>query len=137
MNFIDPKHKEFYENTLKQIEEFRRTDVYYRSFVYTLGMNQVTRRHINEIFDILRGEINVDALSKSWQTGISRKVTELAFNLWNDCQYESSEAIEKNNISGNYHVSHIFSCAYAPYFYEAIKLRFPEYTKSNENEEDM
>ena len=133
MNFIDQKHKEFYENTLKQIEEFRKTDVYYRSFIYTLGINPITRKHINEIFDLLRGEIHKDSLGKSWQTGISKKVTELAFNLWNDNLSEKQE----NQVSAEYSVSHLFGCAYAPYFYEAVKLRFPEYIKENETEEDM
>ena len=137
MNFIDQKHKEFYDNTLKQIEEYRRTDVYYRSFVYTLGINQVTRKHVNEIFDVLRGEINVEALNKSWQTAISKKVTELAFHFWNDFQYASQEDMENHKIASDYQVSHMFGCSYAPYFYEAVKLRFPEYTKSAENEEDM
>ena len=142
MDFIDQKHKEFYENLLKQIEEFRKTDAYYRSFIYTLGISQVTREHFSEIFDISKKEINIDSLSANWQTATSKKVTELAFNLWNDFKYESSEDIEKNRISSDYHVSNIFSCSYAPYFYEAVKLRFPEYTKienetENQNEEDM
>ena len=137
MNFKDKKHKEFYETTLKQMEEFRKIDVYCRSFVYTLGINQITRKHINEIFDVLRGEINIDSLTKNWQTGTSKKVTELAFNLWNDFKYESSEDMEKNRISSDYMVSNIFCCSYAPYFYEAVKLRFPEYTKTEDMEEDM
>lgn len=138
MNFIDKKHREFYENFLKQIEEFRKTNVYDRSFMYTLGISQVTRRHVNEIFDIARDEINIDSLNKNWQTGKSKKVTELAFNLWNDFKYESQEDVEKNKISSDYNVSNIFSCSYAPYFYEAIKLRFPEYTQTPEtDEEDM
>ena len=35
----------------------------------------------------------------------------------------------KKNLSANYNVSEIFSCSYAPYFYEAIRIRFPEYTR--------
>lgn len=129
MNFKDNKHKEFYENTLKQIEEIRKIDVYYRSFIYTLGICEITRKHVNEIFDMAGQEIKMDALNKNWQTGNSKKVTELSFNLWNDFAGDS----EKMNCQ----VSHIFSCSYAPYFYEAIKLRFPEYAKSIEGEEDM
>lgn len=133
MNFINQKHKEFYENTLKQVEEFRKTDEYHHAFIYTLGINQVTRRHVNEIFDLLRGEINVNSLSKNWQTGISKKVTELAFNLWNGFPYENFEG----NCVSDFYVSNLFNCSYAPYFYEAIKLRFPEYMKNSQDQEDM
>lgn len=129
MYFKDNKHKEFYENTLKQIEEIRKIDVYYRSFIYTLGICEITRKHVNEIFDMAGQEIKLDALDKNWQTGSSKKATELAFNLWNDFAGDG----EKTNSQ----VSHIFGCSYAPYFYEAIKLRFPEYAKSIESEEDM
>ncbi len=137
MYFRDKKHKEFYENILRQIEEYRKADVYDRSFIYTLGICPVTRKHVNEIFDLSREEINIDSLNKNWQTGTSKKVTALALNLRNDFKYENSEDMEKAKISSDYHVSNIFSCSYAPYFYEAIKLRFPEYTQSSQDEEDM
>ncbi len=129
MYFKDNKHKEFYENTIKQIEEIRKIDGYYRSFIYTLGICEITRKHVNEIFDMASQEIKPDALVKNWQTGSSKKVTELSFNLWNDFAGDDEKA--------NCQVSHIFSCSYAPYFYEAIKLRFPEYAKTIEGEEDM
>ncbi len=137
MNFKDKKHKEFYEMMLNQIEEPKKSDAYYRSFFYTLGICPITRKRVNEIFDLPREEIRIDCLNKNWQTGKSKKVTQLAFNLWNDYKYEKNEDTEKNKISTDYTVSNIFGCTYAPYFYEAIKLRFPEYTKLNEEEEDM
>lgn len=133
MYFKDKKHKDFYEDTLKQIEEIQKSDVYYRSLIYTLGISQVTRKHMHEIFDLVGQEIHVDSIGKNWQTSNSKKVTELAFNLWNDFSGQNAEDSEK----GNCQVSHIFGCSYAPYFYEAIKLRFPEYTKTAEKEEDM
>jgi hypothetical protein len=42
--------------------------------------------------------------------------------------YDSQEDYEENKISYRYGVDEIFCCGYAPYFYEAIKLRYPEYT---------
>ena len=86
-------------------------------------------KNFDDIFNLKRGEINIDALQGKYQTGTSEKVTRLAFNLWNGCNYDREQDIENKNLSANYNVSEIFSCSYAPYFYEAIKIRFPEYTR--------
>ena len=61
----------------------------------------------------------------------------MAFSLWNDFSYESKEDFQKENVSKNYNVSEIFCCGYAPYFYEAIKLRYPEYTKEKNFEREL
>ena len=58
-----------------------------------------------------------------------KKVTRLAFSLWNVCNFDREQDIENKNLSANYNVSEIFSCSYAPYFYEAIRIRYPEYTR--------
>ena len=39
--------------------------------------------------------------------------------------------------SSEYNPSNIFCCSYAPYFYEGIKLRFPEYTRTLQNENEL
>lgn len=65
--------------------------------------------------------------------GSSVKVTRLAYSLWNRCNYDSEKDIEDGKVSIYYNPSEIFCCGYAPYFYEAIKLRYPEYTSTNTN----
>ena len=109
--------------------QLRKTDVYYKSIIYALGMCETTRKNFDDIFNLKRGEINIDALQGKYQTGTSEKVTRLAFSLWNGCNYDKEQDIENKNLSANYNVSEIFSCSYAPYFYEAIKIRYPEYTR--------
>lgn len=61
------------------------------------------------------------------QTGTSKKVTRLAFNLFNGAVCDSDEDFENNRVSPYYAVDEIFCCGLAPYFYQAIKLRYPEY----------
>ena len=61
----------------------------------------------------------------------------MAFNLWNSCNYDSEKDVETNEISSNYNVSEIFSCIYAPYFYEEIKIRYPEYTKEQNHDMEL
>lgn len=115
------------------INEMKKSDVYHMAVAYLLALDTVTRQHISDIFDYDEDCIKPDALEKPWQTGTSRKTTRLAFNLWNGCCYDGetytdSEGYTADLPSGNYSVADIFSCSYAPYYWQAIKIRFPEYT---------
>ena len=129
MKFASKEHQKFWLEKFDEMIQLRKTDVYYKSIIYALGMCETTRKNFDDIFNLKRGEINIDALQGKYQTGTSEKVTRLAFSLWNGCNYDREQDIENKNLSANYNVSEIFSCDYAPYFYEAIKIRFPEYTR--------
>lgn len=131
MKFIDKDHKNFYK---EKISEYGNVDCYYKALIYTLGICETTRKHFKEIFGNRR-EINFDSLQSAWQTGTSEKVTRMAFNLWNSSSmFDSEKECEQGKISKEYSPSEIFCCSYAPYFYEGIKLRYPEYTRENINE---
>ena len=132
--FIDRKHKQFYEQKLKEIGK---SDVYRKALVYTLAMCETTREHFADIFNLKDGEININSLQAPYQTSSSEKVTRMAFSLWNRCNYDSEEDIENHKPSIYYNPSEIFCCGYAPYFYEAIKLRYPEYTQYNNTIADV
>ena len=129
MKFASKEHQKFWLEKFDEMIQLRKTDVYYKSIIYTLGMCETTRKNFDDIFNLKSGEINIDALQGKYQTGTSKKVTRLAFSLWNGCNFDREQDIENKNLSANYNVSEIFSCSYAPYFYEAIKIRFPEYTR--------
>lgn len=102
MKFIDNKHRKFWNEKLKILEQKGKTDVYYKSLVYTLGICETTRQNFNDIFNIKTGEINIDSLQGAYQTGASEKVTRMAFSLWNNCNYDSEKDIENNNVSKDY-----------------------------------
>ena len=125
MRFIDNKHKKFYKKTLNKIGK---SDVYRRALIYTLAMCPVTREHFNDIFDLEEGLININSLQAAYQTSTSLKVTRAAFSLWNSCNYDSEQDLENDKVSEYYNISNIFCSSYAPYIYEAIKIRYPEYT---------
>lgn len=133
MKFIDEYHKKFYNEKL-QMSEIK--DNYTKSLIYLLALNSDTRSHFNEIFDIEEREVNRDVINRAWQTSGSEKVTRLALNLWNGTINDDEN---EKNISGDYSVTNLFCCSYASYFFEAIKLKYPEYTMENliEQEEDM
>ncbi len=129
MKFIDNEHKMFYEKKLEELQQLGRTDCYYRAITYTLAMCQTTRTHFKDIFNIEKGEINMDALQRPYQTSTSLKVTRAGFSLWNSsCVYDSEADATNDKISRYYNISDIFCSSYAPYIYQAIRIRYPEYT---------
>ena len=125
MKFIELEHKKFYEQKLKEIGS---NDIYRKTIIYTLGICETTREHFNDIFNLRDGLINRNSLQAPYQTGTSMKVTRMAFSLWNSNSYDSDEDKENGQVSTYYNPTEIFSCSYAPYFWEAIKIRFPKYT---------
>lgn len=127
MKFIDKEHEEFYKEKLNEIGQ---EDVYRKALVYTLGICETTRENFTDIFNIKEGLINRDSLQRAYQTSTSMKVTRLSFSLWNSNSYDSDEDLKNGIISTHYNPSDIFCCSYASYFYEAIKIRYPEYTGS-------
>lgn len=129
MKFIDQEHKQFYEHAKEKFAA--RWDVYYDSFFYVIGVNSDTRNHIKDLFNFEDPGIKIEGLHTGFQTSASAKVTRLAFNLWNGTVYDSPEDSEQGKVSVYYAVDNIFCCGYAPYFWEGIKLRYPEFFKSN------
>ena len=133
MEFIDDEHEKFWEEKNLVMQKYGKTDVYYKSIVYTLGICETTRSNFDKIFSIENGEINIDSINSAFQTGTSEKVTRMAFSLWNRCNYDSEKDRQKGKISEYYNPSEIFCCSYAPYFVEALKLRYPEYFRAYQN----
>lgn len=134
MKFIDNEHQKFFLEKWEEAKEQGKTDVYYEALIYTLSMCETTREHFKEIFDLNNGEVNLNSIQKGWQTSTSLKVTRMALNLWNhSIIYDSEADIENEQISSHYAPSEIFCCSYAPYFWEGIKLRYPEYINYEKN----
>lgn len=125
--FQDSEHYTFTSDKLRQLRETgHEPDAYAWSLFYTLGVCGETRRHFGDLFDMAERGIKLDGLQMGWQTGTSRKVTRLAFNLWNGCVYDSEEDAEAGRPSPYYAVDELFCCGYQPFFMEAVRLRFPE-----------
>lgn len=127
MRFRDTKHEEFY---LKHSEG----DEYWRSFIYTVGILHDTRERLDELFDFSKKCLNLDVINRGWQTSGTMQVTRLAFNLYNDGMPTTIEymqdgsrviGMEQLREAQKYSVSDIFCSPLAPYFVEAVKIRFP------------
>lgn len=131
MKFIDSEHETFYNEKIIQVPY---QDSYNRSLIYLLSMNQETRKHFNEIYNIETNEINIKSLKGAWQTGTSINICRLAFNLFNGCANDNQRY---NSMSKDYSISNLFCTSGSFYFFEAIKLRYPEYTKEKQIRNDI
>lgn len=119
--FMDKEHEAFYAQMLGRSVKH---DSYHRAFFYTMGIGRETRRNIHDLFDFTDDCIKPEGLEKSWQTGSTNRLCRLAFNLWNGWTEEGKERLSSPN--------ELFDCGYALYFMEAIRLRYPEYCRSQE-----
>lgn len=119
--FMDNEHEAFYAHMLNRTAKH---DAYHRALFYTMGVCKETRRNIHDLFDFKGDCIKPEGLEKSWQTGSTNRLCRLAFNLWNGWTEEGRDRLSSP--------SELFDCGYAPYFFEAIRLRYPEYCRSQE-----
>ncbi len=126
--FISNKHENFFYEKLAQV---RYRDEYHIALVYCLGMNADTRQHIDRIYDFKTGFVNPKCLKEGWITSENAKVIRMAFNLY--CGGAPSVDYEKRKIEEceRYLVDALFCSCYAPFFWQAIQLRYPEYANYN------
>lgn len=110
--FISDKHRLFYEENIDRVRE---KDCYHMALIYTLGMN-------------------ADCLFSGWQTSGSMKVIRMAFNLYcNSMPSIDCFTGEENKLreASLYSVEELFCCSYAPFFWQAVQIRYPEYRDYN------
>lgn len=126
--FIDDKHKAFYEKWLQ--ETHTKGDPEYMSLFYVLALNEITRTHIRDIFDFKEICIKPKGIfDNDWITGSTAKIIRFAYNMYNynictDIDHEGEHLIDT---SGCYTPAALFACSYAPYFIQALKIRYPDY----------
>lgn len=116
IRFMDKEHKAFFA---RMMAKSQKQDCYHQALFYTLGLNPDTRANVDSLFDFKMDWIMPEHFHAPWQTGGSYRVTRMAFNLWNGW---AEEGHEKSSTPDE-----MFDCGYASYFFEAVKLRYPEY----------
>ncbi len=128
VTFSGQKHKDFY---LEYLPKCRYQDVYHEALVYCLGISEDTRRNVERVYDFHSGCVKTECLQEGWITSGSARIVRLAFNLYcngtpsvSDYENDAEKAL---NESREYSVEELFCCGYAPYFWEAVKIRYPEY----------
>lgn len=137
MVFKDKKHENFYFEKLKQA---RYQDCYHKALIYILGISEDTRNHFSQIYDIKSGCVKPECLHEGWQTSGSVRVVRLAFNLYTDGTPSVENYKRKDEQIAEcreYSVSDIFCCGYALYFWQGIRLRYPEYCQKQRSLDEI
>lgn len=131
IQFKNKIHSDRYkELMLKMLHD----NVYYRSVAYLIALNDDCYRNKSSIFNIEKGRIILEGVNEGWQTSSSLRATRLMFNLWNGYCYDESD-VEGPLVSSDYTVSEIFYDSDARYYFEAVKLRYPEMFRRENLEE--
>ncbi len=137
MVFANEEHEKFY---YEKLEQARYQDCYHKALIYILGISEDTRYHFSQIYDMKSGFIKPECLHQGWQTSGSVRVVRLAFNLYTDGTPSVDDYKRKDEQireCREYSVSDIFCCGYAMYFWQGIRLRYPEYCKKQKSIEEI
>lgn len=125
--FKSKEHEKFYKTYFARC---RYKDAYHEALVYCLGISEDTRRNVDRIYDFTSGYVKTECLHEGWQTSGSLKIIRMAFNLYNNgtpSVYDYNDSEEQLEECQRYTVEDLFCCGYAPYFWQAVKIRYPEY----------
>lgn len=115
IRFCNSEHEQRFQfvcNKMKSLDE------YHLPVAYLIALDKIVYSHQNDVFDFVEDVIMLEGIYQAWQTGTTRNTTRLLYNLWNG-------HVDDNPCNSS--VSEIFCCSYAPYYYEAVKLRYPDY----------
>ena len=122
IKFIDNTHEQEYKALLQRMNASNR-DVYRKALAYLITADDECKKHIDNIYDFEECCIIPRCLNEGWQTGTSLKTCRLAFNLYNGglgwCDEDDRYLVTP---------AELFCCSLAPFYLEAVKLRYPEYT---------
>ena len=124
--FKNKQHEQFY---YEYLQKCRYRDVYHKALVYCLGIDRDTREHIDRIYDFKTGLVKPRCLQEGWQTSGSVKIVRLAFNLYCNGTPSVGDRVKKEEAlqeCRQYSVEELFCCGYARYFWEAVKVRYPD-----------
>lgn len=125
--FKSQEHKDFY---LEHLKKCRYQDEYHKALVYCLGIDRDTRSHVDRIYDFDSGCIKTECLREGWMTSGNRRIIYMAFNLYcngTPSVFDYKKKDDQIRECRSYTVEDLFCCSYARYFWEAIRLRYPEY----------
>lgn len=118
MKFKNEKHEQQYQALMAKMKS---DDAYHRSAAYLMSLANLVPA---DVFDFEKDCVRHEGLYSGWQTSSSRKATRLMFNLWNGC-YQDCAADDPNETASYYAVDEIFcNYEYAPWFFEAVRIRF-------------
>ena len=129
------KDKEHELNYCSLLQRMNKVTSNRQAVFYLLALDQICFEHCRELYDFHEDNMIPEGLDKAWHTSASRRTTRLAFNLYNGYfsdgeTYIGSDGFEEMLPSRFYTPYTFFGCEDAPYYVEALKIRFPKFWKS-------
>lgn len=82
MEFMDKQHEEAFHIFMVR-GNISIGDIERVCLMYLLAAVHETRKHMDDLYDFKNNWIKSEGLKKGWQTSGTRKLTRLAFNLYN------------------------------------------------------
>ena len=118
ITFYSALHKRLFEECCSNHYQYHSTlEAEELSVFYLLSLvEEVQKNTVVSSYDFKHRVIKPQSLEEPWQTSSTLKAIRLAFNLWNGYVQD-----DKERFSTPYEM---FDNYWAPYFVEAIKLRF-------------
>lgn len=127
ITFKNKEHENFYNEYLQKC---RYQDAYHKALVYCLGLSTDTRANAESIYCFKTGWVRTGCLNEGWQTSGSLRIVRMAYNLYcngTPSVSDTEDTDEQLQECRRYTVEDLFCCGDARYFWEAIKIRYPEY----------
>ena len=128
IKFINSEQRRFFETNVEKLGIAR--DPYRLALVYALSLTENCRKHFNKCYNTSTRRICLDVLDSDWTTGTDMKVIHLGFCLFTariPTVYSERDFENRFWEAYSYNPSELFCTSLAPYFFEAIKLRYSEY----------
>ena len=128
IKFINLEQRAFFEKKVKELGIAR--DPYRLALVYTLSLTGNCRKHFNKCYNTSTRYICLEVFNGEWITSTDMKAIRLGFCLFTariPTVYSERDFINRFWEAYSYNPSELFGCELAPYFCEAIKIRYPEY----------
>ena len=125
MIFLDAAHQAFYEQAV--VAEQADNDPSRKALFYCLGLTEETRHHISDLYNFTHHIIKDGGLWAKWQTKDTRKICNLAVNLYNG--YTGRNGLYVMDFTP----WRIFDSPLRPYMLQAVDIRF----SSDESTQEM
>ena len=128
IKFINLEQRAFFEKKVKELGIA--CDPYRLALVYTLSLTGNCRKHFNKCYNASTRRICLDVFNSDWVTGTDIKAIHLGFCLFTariPTVYAERDFEKRFWEAWEYNPSELFCCELAPYFCEAIKIRYSKY----------
>ena len=124
--FKDEEHKgAFNKIIMDYMGKGKKVDCYVKPLFYLLTLSADTRRNFDSLFDIDKSCIKPDGVKGGWLTSSTKRLCQLSFNLFNGYTQDG-----RKKCSEEYSPYYMFANEWAPYFVQAIKLRYDSYFRT-------